>query len=253
MKPFYFGDRARRLYGVHHAPRGRARRAGVVVCPPFGQEALRAHRALREWSHALADAGFNTLRFDLSDTGDSSGDGGGARLARWREDVDAAIDEMREMTEGAGVVLAGLRLGGTLAALGARGDGVEALLLWDPVRSGAAHVAELHAAHAAWLDDHAPGASHAPDEVLGFPLPADLAADLSSLDLDATPPVARPTLLASTAATDALAGLWSEAASVTRRRFAAAPVWLHAEGMESSLVPGDLVAGSVGWLAEVCP
>ncbi len=253
MKPFYFGDRARRLYGVHHAPRGSSRRAGVVVCPPFGQEALRAHRALRELAHALAGAGFHALRFDLSDTGDSAGDGSGARLDTWREDVGVAIDEMREMTDSASVILVGLRLGGTLATLAAGRPDVEALVLWDPVASGARHLAELRAAHAAWLDDHAPGAAHGDGEVLGFPLSRELAADLAAVDLEGAVPAQRRVLLASTDASGRLPGLWPEAPGVTRRRFEAAPVWLHAEGMDSALVPGELVAGVASWLCEVGP
>jgi alpha/beta superfamily hydrolase len=255
MRPFYFGGSSRPLFGVLHEARGARRRPGAVLCPPFGQEALRAHRCLRELATRLAQAGFPALRFDYSGSGDSAGEPGEARLDAWVEDAVAAIEEVRESTGEPRVVLAGLRLGAAVAALAARqARGAAALVLWEPVVDGATHLAGLRAAHAAWIRDHAPGAPLSPDEVLGIPLPAGLASDLAGLRLDgvgAAP--ARRTLVVGSEESPAWRSLWGDDAAVERRGVPPAPVWLHAEGMARALVPGPLLEEIVGWLAGAAP
>ena len=239
MNPFFFGDSARPLFGFHHPPSGLPpRRWGVVICNPFGQECLRAHRSLREIAARLSKNGFHVLRFDYQGTGDS-----------------AAMAEIREASGLAGVALVGLRLGATLATLAARrAGGVEAIVLWDPVLDGAAYLGEVRAAHRAWLADRARGAAIRDDEALGFPLSALLAADLASLRLNGAP-AARRVLVVSSDDDDGTLAAWSGAAptSVERRRFPPAPVWLHAEGMERSLVPGELLDFVTAWLGSACP
>jgi pimeloyl-ACP methyl ester carboxylesterase len=248
VKPFYFGDSRRPLFGVHHPPRASSRGPGVVLCPPFGQESLRAHRSLRELAVRLADAGFPALRFDYRGSGDSAGEPEEARLEGWAEDVAAAVAEMRESTGQRRVALVGLRLGGSMAALGARlVGGAESLVLWEPVVDGAAYLAELRRAHGEWLRDHAPGAAIAPDEVLGFALPAGLAADIAGLRLDSLEPVpARRSLVI--ASGEGGVRLWERRPGVEQRSVPPAPVWLHTEGMSRVLVPGALIEAVVAWV-----
>ena len=251
LKPFYFGRSPRPLYGVLHEARGARRRPGVVICPPFGQEALRAHRSLRELASRLADAGVPALRFDYGGSGDSAGEPEDARLEGWVEDALAAVEEMREGTGEPRVALAGLRLGASVAALAAqRGEGVDvdALVLWEPVVDGAAHLAGLRAAHAAWMRDHAPGAVLSADEVLGFPLPRALADDLAGLRLDRLEAVPARRALVVASEDEERPPLWAGAAAVERRTVPPLPVWLHAEGMSRVLVPGALLEGIVAWI-----
>jgi pimeloyl-ACP methyl ester carboxylesterase len=227
----------------------------VVICHPFGQEYLRAHRSLRELAGRLADAGFHVLRFDYHGGGDSAGEPGEARVEGWLEDTTAALDEVREAAGSARVALVGLRLGATLATLTARqSGGVEALVLWDPVTEGATYLRELRAAHRAWLADRARGAAIRDDEALGFPLSDLLVADLAGLSLDGAPP-SRRALVVSSDDDDGTLAAWSGAvpSSVERQRFPPAPVWLHAEGMERSLVPGELLDFVTAWLGSACP
>jgi alpha-beta hydrolase superfamily lysophospholipase len=251
VKPFYFGGSSRPLFGVLHDARGARRRPGVVVCPPFGQEALRAHRSLRELASRLAEAGFPALRFDYGGSGDSAGEPEDARLEGWVEDAVVAIGEVRESTGEPRVVLAGLRLGASVAALAARrAGGADALVLWEPVVDGVSHLAELRRAHAAWMRDHAPGAALSPDEVLGFPFPAGLVSDLAGLRLDRLePPPARRALVVASGEDGTRPPLWDGEANVERRAVPLAPVWLHAEGMSRVLVPGALLEDVVAWLA----
>jgi pimeloyl-ACP methyl ester carboxylesterase len=249
MKPFYFGRSRHALYGVLHEAGGPRRLPGVVVCSPFGQEAMRAHRSLRELAARLAALGCPVLRFDYRGSGDSGGDLEDARLEGWVEDALAAVDEMREATGESKVALAGLRLGGAVAALAARlVGGVDALVLWEPVVDGSAHLAELRAAHAAWLRDHAPGAALSLEEVLGFPLPPGLAADLAALRLDALEVVPARRVLVIAGDGQAGASLWPGQSAVEHQTGPTAPVWLHSEGMSRVLVPRALLDGVVTWL-----
>jgi hypothetical protein len=50
--------------------------AAVLLCNPFGQEAIRCHRAFRLLSARLASSGIPSLRFDYFGTGDSPGNDG---------------------------------------------------------------------------------------------------------------------------------------------------------------------------------
>ena len=90
----------------------------------------------------------------------------------------------------------------------------------------------------------------APDEILGFTLPPELAADLARLRLDEPGPLpARRALLIGSGPAPGWQSLWSGEAAVERRSVPPCPVWLHAEGMSRALVPGSLIEGVVGWLA----
>jgi alpha-beta hydrolase superfamily lysophospholipase len=121
-----------------------ARGAGVVLCNTLGDEALRAYGTLRHLAESLAEAGFSVLRFDFHGTGDSGGsEADPDRLATWLEDIDLAIQELRDRSGLRQVALAGLRLGGTLALIaGARHGDVESVVLWNPFYSGRDFVTE---------------------------------------------------------------------------------------------------------------
>jgi pimeloyl-ACP methyl ester carboxylesterase len=232
---FFFGDSARPLFGFHHPPAGRAARPlGVVICNPFGQEYMRAHRALRELAARLARDGFHVLRFDYHGAGDSAGDSGDGSVAEWLSDIGLAITELRELGGGPRVALVGVRLGATLAALTARErPDVARLVLWDPVLDGAAYLEELDNTQRDWLEDHAPGAAReARREVLGFPLPEPLAASIAGLRLNAPEPAETTTLV------------------IDHRSFPGARVWHHEDGVDRTLVPQRVIEAVAAWLQE---
>jgi pimeloyl-ACP methyl ester carboxylesterase len=184
MNPFFFGTGARRLFGMYMPaqPGGSPPRA-AVLCNPWGQEYLRAHRTLRQLAALLARAGVHVLRFDYHGTGDSAGEAADANLVDWHGDIEMAVDELRDTTGLERIGLVGLRLGATLAAqVAARRPGeVDRLLLWDPVVTGAEYLEELEGA----------ASGRAPDgglEVLGFVLGDAMARELRALDLHASIP-----------------------------------------------------------------
>ncbi|MCA3177809.1 MAG: serine aminopeptidase domain-containing protein [Burkholderiales bacterium] len=189
MTPMFFGTSGRALFGVYHPPTGeRERELGVVLCYPFGHEYMRAHRAFRQLAMLLARDGYPVLRFDYSGTGDSAGDAEDATIARWREDVSTAIEELEDTAGVERVALVGLRLGAAVSVLAAasRGD-VERLVLWDPVVDGGDYLRELLEARCEW-DTGGAGSSVSvgpgrPPTVHGFVLGDAMAADLQRLSL----------------------------------------------------------------------
>ncbi|MEM1230334.1 MAG: alpha/beta hydrolase [Pseudomonadota bacterium] len=142
MNLFYFGPRAAPLFGVEHPPaQRRSRRSGIVIAPPMGTELMRSHRALRQLATGLAKEGHHVLRFDYYGTGDSSGDCEEGQFAVWRDNVAAAVEELRERAELDEVSLIGLRLGAALIAQASADiPDIRRLTLWDPIIDGAAYL-----------------------------------------------------------------------------------------------------------------
>jgi hypothetical protein len=63
----YFDSGDHRLFGWLHHPSGdSAATLGVVICEPFGYEAICSHRGIRGFAESVAVAGLPTLRFDYT-------------------------------------------------------------------------------------------------------------------------------------------------------------------------------------------
>jgi alpha-beta hydrolase superfamily lysophospholipase len=145
-RPIFFPSELHRLFGWLHMPAGAPEASiGLVICNPFGYEAICSHRSLRAFAQAAAAVGIPTLRFDYRGTGDSQDDDPLAnQLAAWSKDVAAAVDELRRRSGVARVCLMGFRLGALVASLSAAAcDAVTALIAIAPVTSGRRYVKEL--------------------------------------------------------------------------------------------------------------
>jgi uncharacterized protein len=258
LKPFFFGDSAEPLFGLYHPPTSpRPLPWGVVLCHPVGQEYLRAYRSLQQLAVRLAAAGFHALRFDYFGCGDSAGEDREGRLARWRADIEAAVEEIEALSSSSRVALVGLRLGATLA-LNAAVPSVQRLVLWDPVLDGRRYLADLAAAHDVWMREHArvqpgQGPPPAPDQRLGFPLPAELSAEIEAIrpgELRA----ARALLV--TREGDAADSRWADSVPterLERTRVPGTPVWSRGgDGMEGALVPVEALEQIASWLSRSC-
>lgn len=123
----------------------------VVLCNPFGQEAIRCHRLFRVLADRLSRSGFHVMRFDYYGTGDSDGEDHEGDIDIWIDDVLRANEEIVRRSGCARCSWFGLRLGASLAALAsAKIAGTpKRLLLWDPVIDGPGYLAELANAHIA--------------------------------------------------------------------------------------------------------
>src|SRR3984893_14418080 len=118
--------------------------AGIVICGPFGYEAICAHRSLRAFADTCAAAGIPTLRFDYAGTGDSSGSAGeGDQISGWCDDIQAAIEMLERTCKVRRICLLGVRLGATLASLVASTREIDAVIAVVPVTRGRRYLREL--------------------------------------------------------------------------------------------------------------
>jgi uncharacterized protein len=268
----YFGGGRQLLGALHHPQRLRPRATAVLLCNPFGEEASRAHRTFRVLATQLERAGFPTLRFDYSGTGDSQGEGADATIEAWLGDIAAAAARLREASGAARIAIAGLRLGATLAAMAAaRGDvRPRHLVLWDPVVDGAAYLRELADQHRAYMreemgpgradrlrtrDGGAPGARGTPVEALGTPISDALAAELAAIDLAAgAAPAAEQTTVLTTRTTPELERLRPRLpASARWLAMNESPAWNSDAALNAMTVPMDIVRAIVARIEETSP
>lgn len=198
MRPVVFDGR----FGWLHPAEGPS---GVVLCYPFGYDALCTYRGMRRLAERLAARGTPVLRFDYLGTGDSAGEASDPGCWRaWIDSIKQAVALLRETTGVERVTLCGLRLGGTLAALAAQElGGVDGLVLLAPVLSGKNYQRELRAHYRQWLlmpaamDCEAEPDTDAFVEAYGFRLYSDTLECLRAVDLqrDANRPAARVLVL----------------------------------------------------------
>lgn len=141
MEAFYFGPSSTYLFGAYHPPQNGNRREGIVICNPFGQEYLRAHRSLRRLAINLSALGYAVLRFDYRGTGDSAGTIDALTTDDWQEDIRLAVQELIDIAAVPRVALLGLRLGALLAAQVANNNPqISRLVMWDPIVDGKTYV-----------------------------------------------------------------------------------------------------------------
>ncbi len=191
MKPVIIGE----TFGWFSA--GRNRR-GVVLCGTLGHEQHLAHRWWRDLSEGIAGTGCAVVRFDYPGEGDSKGSE--TQLGAALDAIRFVVRFLRDEVGVEEIVLVGLRLGGTLAALVAVEGGVDRLVLLAPFPRGRAYLREMELQGR--LIDILPDGGPLPKRpgtlsVGGFTLSSDLRQDLSKIDLRALdrPPARRILLL----------------------------------------------------------
>jgi len=145
--PFYLTNGNYRLFCILHAPDQIINRTGpkgdifketgVIVCSPFAEEKLIAHRVLVNLARELSENGFYCLRFDYMGQGDSDGKFEESTVNTQISDIACAIRYLEKETAVRRIVLLGLRFGATLSCLVCRnGAEVDGLVLIAPIING---------------------------------------------------------------------------------------------------------------------
>ncbi|MCE3261604.1 MAG: hydrolase 2, exosortase system-associated [Pseudoduganella sp.] len=144
-QPLFLGQGSAARFGLYHAPAAPCRGAYLYL-PPLAEEMHKARRMAALQAAALARQGYAVLQLDLHGCGDSAGDFGDASWDSWLADVAGGLRWLAA-TLGPALPQApglwGLRLGALLALDYARrpaGPAPGALLLWQPVLQGSAHL-----------------------------------------------------------------------------------------------------------------
>lgn len=196
MKPFYLASNGDSVAAIFQPARKAARSTAVLIVPPFGWDDQTSYRPRRDWSLALAEAGFANLRIDLPGTGDSSGTANDERLVEaWTAAVSSGVDWLRQ-TGAARTAVIALGSGGliTLQAI-AGGAAVDDLILWGMPITGRALIREIKAfARLEQFQTGEPADDAAKDELCagGHVLAVETLADLSSLEAKALIGIAGP-------------------------------------------------------------
>jgi pimeloyl-ACP methyl ester carboxylesterase len=245
VNPFFFGPSGRPLFGVFtHGKGGERPPWSVLLCYPAGAEYMRAHRAFRQLNTMLNRAGANVLRFDYSCTGDSAGNSVEASVQNWLDDIDWAMDELKDTAMADSITVVGLRMGATLASLATgKRDDVDHLVLWDPVVSGTEYL------------DQAVGPVR-PTTVVGvegFPMTPALCREIDALDLR------RPGGLPERPAVTILVSSDDETYRALVRACPAATLeivpssgdWSRADPFGDALIPQNIIQAIVDHLAAV--
>jgi len=197
-----FGPSERPLFGFIHHPSNVVPTSGigVVVCNPFGYEAVCAHRSLRHFAKAAAALRCPALHFDYDGTGDSAGDDSDPdRLGAWTRSIGNAIEEIKQATGVRRVILLGLRFGALLATLASAGrDDIDGLVALAPVLSGRLYLRELRVLQNAAALSPPPASvpmASPGEESLGFRLAPETLEAIASIDLLKTKGSPAPRLL----------------------------------------------------------
>ena len=258
MTPFYFGPSKRQLFGVYHPPLGGGQR-GVVLCYPWGQEYLCAHQSFGFLARQLARAGNHVLRFDYYGTGDSAGKDTEGSITSWLEDVEWALNEIRDMAMLTSFALVGLRLGATIAAKAAmKHADVEKLVLWDPVFDGDMYLREMfenpkrvtRSASYGRFGTHGEGEIQ---DVSGFPLNPTMRKELDGLTAELYSHTLPPTFLISILERPEVyaplrASLDGAGVTYTDERTQDPTVWIEEKEFGTSGMPVNALKRITQWL-----
>ncbi|HEX6639286.1 MAG TPA: alpha/beta hydrolase [Steroidobacteraceae bacterium] len=167
MLPIHMGAGERRLFGTFHARSTTvAARGAVLLCNPFGREAIQLHRLYRVLADRLSRAGNDVLRFDYYGAGESAGEDLDADLDAWGDDVLTAHAELLKRSANPLTTWMGARLGANLAQRVAPRVPLARLVLLDPIADGRDYLDSLRAQHAAMLIESQQGTL--PKELPGF-------------------------------------------------------------------------------------
>ena len=249
-QPFYFRAGGSELFAWLHPAQGPL---GLVICQPFGYEALCAHLSLRAWAQAAAAAGVPVLRFDYAGTGDSvDADNDAEQLGVWSRCIADAAAQLRRRCGVERIAVLGLRLGalaGCLAAI--EHGGIDALIAITPVTDGRRYLRELRVLQGSLAPVARDGGAGL--EVTGFRLSAATVARLGGIELAVMAPGSAPAHDVMIIDRDDLPEAARWAHSLTRQgarvQYLALPGYIEMMSRpHTTVVPQAMIAATTQWL-----
>jgi pimeloyl-ACP methyl ester carboxylesterase len=209
----------------------------------------------------LSKSGLHVLRFDFSSCGDSNDLDPAGNLVAWMDDLQCAIEELKDGSNVAHIGLIGLRLGGSIAMLvSARRRDVDLLVMWDPVISGKDYIDELRNRQSQWLQGSFAGISQCPesanDNVFNeITLTQSMRTNLESLDLFSIELQSTDILIIDTQATGGTESLYYKLRQFNPqtefRKVHAPAVWLKSQDQADNLnVPTNVIAEIGDWVTR---
>lgn len=254
----YFGPPDRACAGWLHRTEGAAQ-VGIVVCNPFGYEAICAHRSLRHFAESAAESGFPALRFDYDGTGDSAGgERDSNRLDAWVRSTEEAVRTLRAATGVTRVWLVGVRLGVLIATLAAKSAAVDGIVAIAPVVSGKVYLRELKLLQAALGLGERPvdvvtdsDVGEGGQEALGFAIHADTRAAISKIDLTKVDIGGALEVLILDRVDLPSAGSWTEHLRSQGALVDVQPAHGYVEMMldpHKAVVPDEMIRSAMAWL-----
>ena len=190
---FFIRSLDNNLFAYYHPPTKSTQKEerAILLCYPTGQEYLRVFRCFKLLTKRLTDLGFHVLRFDYYGTGDSDGDAHDCNMAIWEQNINDAIEQLKNKSKQNKISILGLRLGANLANKAAenRSD-IDGIINWDPIFEGKSNLAELKSMHSDMLVDSdrfyikRKAKECVKSELIGFNYSDQLLADIQSIEED---------------------------------------------------------------------
>jgi alpha-beta hydrolase superfamily lysophospholipase len=265
----YFGSE-HQVFGWLHLPAvTKSTDIGLLICNPFGYEAICSHRSVRAFAEAAAAIGVVSLRFDYRGTGDSADiDPDADQIYAWSLDVAAAVSELCRRTGVRRVCLLGFRMGALLATLAARQlPEVCGLMAIAPIVSGRRYLRELRTTRLAAMlgSQESPALGAEKDgraasglsalEVSGFSLSAATLATLGKIDLCALEHAPPSHVVVIDAESLPVARAWadvlSKAGAAVRYEALTGTVEMLMTAPQFAVVPRHMVVLMQEWLSSV--
>lgn len=229
----------------------------VLLCRPFGQEAIRTAPMYRVLASRLARDGVTSLVFDWHGTGDSPGEEAQQSLTGWTTDLEAADSLLRAECPGVPSWFAmGLSSHMALRAAARAPQPPRRLILWEPVVDGPTYIQALFDAHRQevafeynypWprlLRRGSVEEPRMPGSVLGIDVGDALAGDIQRIDgLPLAPAMRRGVEIVCCAAADVLERMAEQpGASLAQMvRIDSRMNWMVSQAQGGSLVPPELL------------
>ena len=230
------------MLGFYHPPAvANAHAPAVLLCNPFGPEAIRSYRMLRLLADRLAANGCAVLRFDYFGTGDSPGEDDSASLAAWAGDIGVAHRELVARSAKSSVAWVGLRLGASLCAMAAQAarSHLQLVVLWDPVIDGEAYLEVFRSAQSA-------GRATPLFETMGFEFPERFRHELATFNLTTVGAMSAPRLAVYVGAEGAIerrlhASLERPGVALEWTMSAAVAEWNSEKALNGAVIPMQLL------------